>query len=84
VSELHHRTCFFSSVFNFFHRSLQGDYEVMDSSVEVNHYKQSSGDVTNERLVKEDEKDLISVSFLKTKGNFVAQPISLVKVTGMH
>lgn len=56
----------------------------MGSSIEGSHYKQSSGDLANEKLVKEREKDLTCVSFLKTKGNIVAQPVSLVKGIGMH
>lgn len=34
--------------FNFLHRSLSGDYQVLDSSVEWSHYKQYSGDLANE------------------------------------
>lgn len=31
--------------FNFFHRSLSGDYQAQDSSVEGSDYKQYSGDL---------------------------------------
>lgn len=34
---------------NFLHRSLSGDYQVLDSSVEESHYKQYSGDLANKK-----------------------------------
>lgn len=71
--------------FNLFHRPLSGDYQVLDSSVQVSHAKQQSGDLTNEKLVKEGEKISPVLVFQKlTQGNAVGQILSLVQGTGMN
>lgn len=65
-------------VFIFFHRSLtrKSWAHLLGGS----HCKQSSGDSTNEKLVKESEKDLTCVS----KGSVAAQPIPHDKGIGAN
>lgn len=62
----------------FFIFSLRGDYEVMDSSAEGSHYKQSSGDLVKKKSVRKGEKDLMYVCFLKHCSS------ALVKRIGVH
>lgn len=82
MGEVHHRKCSLCLFFHFFCKSLRDDYQVMDFSVEGRHKKQSSGDFINEKLANGYEKNLTCASFLKTKGNIVAQPISRSRELG--
>lgn len=53
----------------------------MDSSVEGSHYKQSSGELANEKLVKGEKGPTCVCSLQTTESYIVAQAVSLVKET---